>query len=210
MSIKYWYSQTNKRGFSLIELVVSLAIFGVMIVLMSSIVLSMARFSLENEYRSDILAQLDNVANTIKNDFRSAQKVDFCNNKIHRTNVITVEDSLGNKTSSISYEDLKLDTVSLPSGGTSKRLAWFKSDSGCGDTSTVTKPLTSTSAMDISNLAQSVMGDSKTSAKYNLIYIRLTVCDPVNPSRSFKVFDCTGSKNPFKYVFGISTKNANG
>jgi prepilin-type N-terminal cleavage/methylation domain-containing protein len=195
----------NKKGFTLVELVVSIAIFAVILVLMSNIVISMSKFALDNERRNDFISELDNAANIIKNDLRSAQDLDVttCSGGgIFRT---------VNNSGVTEYYKLVLGN---PADSTEKdRLLWLQKDSTCGNlatpnriflTSSVTVKLDSNNA---SALSIKIANDSETSGQItnSLIYIQLTACSPSSLPVGGQLFNCT--LNPYKYTFAISTRN---
>lgn len=189
----YKKKKSAKKGFTLVELLVSIAIFSIMLVLMSNIVISMSRFSLENEWRTDFLTELDNVSNVVKNDLRSATEVVKCPS----SNTIRRRDTNNNY--------FKLEVIN-------SELVWSETDLNCSARATPVRLSTNNSLRfaDIGSeaaieVAQAEDSRAAGSVTNNLFYIRLQACDPVT-GRSKPIFDC--QRNPYRYMFAISSRKA--
>lgn len=187
------------------EMIVSISIFSIITVLMTSIVLSISKFALDNERRNDFIAELDNAANIIKNDLRSAQEVTRCSGRILRK---------------ISAGGLGVEYYQLTTEPGIHRLVWLQKTETCSDIASpaIAKKqyLTSGNTMkiDASNanaILVSQVNDSKTSAQTinSLIYITITACSSDAIPVTSRIFNCEAGENPYKYVFGITSRNAN-
>jgi prepilin-type N-terminal cleavage/methylation domain-containing protein len=190
----------KSAGFSLVETLVSIAIFAVISVLMSNIVIGMSRFSLDNERRSDFLSQLDNAANIIKNDLRGAQSMGICYSStasvLYRNSTVDVNNTI---------KKLGLQVVN-------NTLQWAEmSPSGCTFRTDVTPPLpiktnlSSSDTIKIDSLKLARADDSNATNPNTIVYIRIQACDSDLISTKKKIFDCTN--NPYKYIFSITSRN---
>lgn len=181
------------RGFTIMETLVCIAIFSVISVLMTNILLEVSKFSLENERRNDILTELDNAANVVKNDLRGSSKIGIC--KIGPAAQVY-------RLANGSYYKLGIDSTS----GIGK-LAWFGTDNTCDTTNVDSTAVTSSETIQVRNLRVANSIDTQNnpgSAKNSLVYIVMEVCDLDSVPASRKVFDCTN--NPYSYVYAISTR----
>lgn len=150
----------------------------------------MARFSLQNERRNDLLTEIDNAANVIKNDLRGAKEIGICTSSSVKS--IYKKDDAGNAS--------KLGVLK-------GKLVWLRINlSTCSGTE-VEKELTTTQLVNVKTLQVSYSIDSLNSNDTNLntlLYINAEIYD--NAPRD-KVFD--PEKNPYSYVFAISTRKIN-
>jgi prepilin-type N-terminal cleavage/methylation domain-containing protein len=197
------------KGFTLMELLVSIAIFAIISVLMSNIVLKIAAFSLDTERRTDLLAELDGIANNIKNDLRSSDSIGFCSlpdgssamffqhpndpfpaNSSH-VYILATEPATATKSAQLIWKNVSLV-------GTSCTYA---------SANPVPLPLSSVETINISKVNISRSCDDKLcgpTAKNTILFLQLDSCDPVNPLVKKKIFDC--SNNPYRYEVAISTR----
>lgn len=192
--------QNKTNGFTLIELVVAIGIFGIILVLMSNIVISVSKFALDNERRNDFISELDGAANIIKNDIRSAQELSVCSdNTLFRKSVDyvgTVEYyKLTTESDRLLWLQMNINCTTLPVGQTPKKIFLTSSETMKVDSSDP-NAINITSAYDSLNSAQ---------ATNTLLYVRLTACSSDSIPAGGKIFDCVN--NPYKYVFAISTRN---
>ncbi len=188
-------------GFTLAEMLVSIAIFAIMSVLMSNIVLDIAKFSIDSERRTDLLTELDSTANVVKNDMRGAKAIGICTNmeKVYRTSTEYSPNKsfvLTTSQNALQWEEVVLSattpiTCTLVSGSTP---IVINSPSSGGYSGSFT----------IKNFDISMSTDGNTANLNTLFYFHLQVCDPDDGRKTY-VFDC--NRNLYNYVFGVSTRN---
>jgi type II secretory pathway pseudopilin PulG len=68
-----------KKGFSLVETVVTIMIYAVMLFMITNVVLLNSRLSMQLQMRSRIRAELEQIATQIKRDIRNADLMGECN-----------------------------------------------------------------------------------------------------------------------------------
>jgi prepilin-type N-terminal cleavage/methylation domain-containing protein len=202
----------NKRnsdkpeGFTLMEMLVSMAIFAVISVLMSNIVLSIASFSLDNERRTDFLAELDGIANNIKNDLRGTNEIGFCDiSGVKYLYYLNPNDPNGTNLS----HHYVLTTNAAGTQAIWKNVVYTPATKGCSFSGANSTPI-QISAVDTLNIqkvsiARACEDKTCVSAKNTLLYVMLDTCDPVNSTVKKRIFDC--AKNPYRYEMAISTRN---
>jgi prepilin-type N-terminal cleavage/methylation domain-containing protein len=188
------------KGFSLMEMLVSIAIFGIMSIYMSNIIISMARFSMLNDIRNDLVSELDNAAAKLKNDLRGAEQIDVCKRPGNNKNFIT------RRVNGINFI-LDVDAQN--------RLVWFRMGGACNPA--IGNPeaiLTSNTLLRIDNsmplpggggstngLSVSIAEDGRSSNPNRLISIAIDACD-INQ----RVYSCDGNRN-YRYFIAISSRN---
>ena len=192
------------KGFSLVETLVSIAIFAVISVLMSNIVIGMSRFSLDNERRNDFLSQLDNSANIIKNDLRGAQNMGICNagtlNAIlYRTSTVDVNNNT--KRFGLRVVNNILQWAEMPTTSCT-----FRTDST--PPLPVSTNLSSAQSIKIDSLTITSANDGNATNPNTIVYIKVVACDLDSISQRRRIFDCTN--NPYKYIFSITSRNVQG
>jgi prepilin-type N-terminal cleavage/methylation domain-containing protein len=177
----------SHNGFTLVELLVSIAIFAIISIVMSNIIISISKFSLENERRSDFLSQLDNAANAIQNDLRGAKSAGRCpDGRIFRYD--------GNKYYMLNITDDKVLWTEVFDGILCRIAPSGRSIY-----------LTSNSLKINSVLYDSQdVGDGDPNT---ILYVLVEACDPDIHEGSAAIFDC--SLNPYKYIFAITTRIIN-
>lgn len=203
------------KGFTLMELLVSMAIFSVVAVLMSNIVLTIAAFSLDNERRTDFLFELDGVGNTIKNDLRSSQTVGSC--KLDASDTVFFKDPIPVSGINLFYALEKVSKV--VSGQTVNQLQWTNiqtpagTPSVCSRTTAIPVPspklVSSPTVMNISDFKISISYDNALSPTNSLLFVMIDSCDPTNPSVKKAIFACPVSGiagNPYRYEIAINTR----
>ena len=197
--------RTKYKGYTLMELLVSIAIFTIISVLMSNIVLNIAKFSLENERREDFLNEIDTVSNSIKNDLRGAAEVGMC------SDVPSIYFKSNNSVYTLKPYFV-LEKVSFTLNGVARtKLQWTNMNvdsiaKTCASLSNpITIPITSGTVIQISDVTVVRMQDNITasSANNNLLFVRINACDAEN-SDSTVIFDC--HENPYSYQVAISTR----
>lgn len=194
----------TKKGFTLIEMLVSIAVFGIVSVVMTGIVLNMASVSYTVDRRTDFLNDLEAAVNSIKNDMRNAQSLGLCNGAVGQPKSIYVTRKPITRDPAVGpvQESLQLSIDS-------NRLAWKRLTSApvAGNCITTGSPeYLSNANMLIQNL--SVVTSTDTSAQNTLLFTSFEACDANSVKR--KVFNCDTSKpnvNPYRYMFAITTRN---
>jgi prepilin-type N-terminal cleavage/methylation domain-containing protein len=69
----------SKKGYTLLEMIISMAIFGVLLVVFTQIIFSALRISNEISVRSQFRETITEVIDLIKRDIRNADAVGECN-----------------------------------------------------------------------------------------------------------------------------------
>lgn len=179
-------------GFTIVEMLVCITIFSIISVLMTNILLETSRFSLDSERRNDILTELDNAANVIKNGLRGSSRIGICQSRGTPAYVYRLTNG--------TYYKLAIDGAS----GVNK-LVWFSTDSTCTATGSDPTGVTSGEIMQVKNLRVANSIDIPNNPKNSLIYIAMEVCDLNNVPANRRIFDCTS--NPYSYFFAISTRS---
>ncbi|MFW5720236.1 MAG: PulJ/GspJ family protein [Candidatus Dojkabacteria bacterium] len=191
-------ARDHEKGFTIMETLVSIAIFSIVSVFMSSIIINLATFALDTERTNDFIFELDNAASVIKNQVRAADTVKRC------PNGLLIERTYGS--SDPVYMLLRADTVSDDEG----RLIMATLDGSDCSSSEKANPtiLTSDTVVQVQNLRVTIDddGNKDAEAKNTLLYIVVQACDP-HEIEERKVFSCDDDKNPYKYIFGVSTRN---
>lgn len=214
MKAKKTKSNNLKKGFTLMETLISIAIFGIILVSMTGIVLNLIKVSILTDRRNDFLNELNNAVGNIKNEMRNAETIGIC--KAGATPGPNGDLYIAKKSNATVDPYLQLSVEINPSSKLG-RLVWYTlttnpaTDSNPNkctvDTTKPAKYLTS-ETLDISNLTFNSVNDSADIPNF-LIYASFWACDV--PSVVNKVFDCTApnpsDKSPYKYMFAISTRN---
>lgn len=196
------------KGFTLMELIVTMAIFAIVSVLMSNIVLSIAAFSIQNEKKTDFLSELDGVANTIKNDLRGASEVGFCN-------LPDTSKAIYYKTTTNTQEPTPrayILTKDTPSNGKSTRVIWKNVvvSSGNCTYNGATAPMIQISTPEIMHITNVSIARScddnvcASTSKNTLLFVLIEACDPLPQNKKKSIFDCT--ENPYRYEMAITTR----
>lgn len=197
-----------KKGFTLLETLVAIVIFGIISVVMSSIVLNLVSFSVFTDRRIDFLNELSTAVGNIKNELRNAEFIDSCsvgpNPGINRS--LFISKKVGTYEAGKQFMQLSVDSDS-------NRLVWntlatnpASQGNLCTLSSTPSTEFLVSNSIDIDTLTinRTSDGDNKNS----LIYVSFNACD--DPAVINKVFDCTESvkpRDPYRYMFAISTRN---
>src|SRR5690349_16995617 len=68
----------NTKAYTLVEVLISIAVFGIISVVMTGIIINMGSLSLTVDRRTDFLAELEGTSTILKNEMRTAAKLGFC------------------------------------------------------------------------------------------------------------------------------------
>jgi prepilin-type N-terminal cleavage/methylation domain-containing protein len=204
--------QNKSKGFTLVELLVSIAIFGIISVVMTGIVLNMASVSYTVDRRTDFLNNLEAAVTSIKNEMRNAQSMGSCKSSVpnqppsfYIIRKPVTRSAGGNPVSE--GEQLKIE---------SDRLVWrtldplnlpTTSNNLCNLDTTIPIPdYLTNSNMLIQNL--NFVTSTDTAGKNTTLYTSFEACDAASVKR--KIFSCDTTKDnlkPYRYMFAITTRN---
>jgi prepilin-type N-terminal cleavage/methylation domain-containing protein len=196
----------NKKGFTLVEAVISIAIFGMITIFMTNFIMSVVKFSVDNEKRADIMIDLDKVATTIKNELRTAEGIQIVNDG----GIKCINYNKGTETYNVVRED--------DGSNNSHRDRIFISNIGNGNTGchkgSNSRYLNDRSIVSISNFELDFDGSNISPNSWsnnNILYVIITACDSddygIPEESGNKIFACNADLNPYLYIFGITTKN---
>jgi type II secretory pathway pseudopilin PulG len=76
--MKLKFTKSKMRAFSLVELIVSISIVGLIIIMLNNIILTTALVSQKSLARSFVREELSNIADLVASDIRSADRVGNC------------------------------------------------------------------------------------------------------------------------------------
>lgn len=211
MSIDNQSKSNRKRAFTLIEMLISITIFGIISVMMTGIVLNMANVSMLLDRRNDFLNELDIGVSALKNEMRNAQKLGICktiiNTNTPKSMYIVKKPVLKSVGASpvteyykVSIEEGQLYMILLSADPSQNDI--------CSVSESAKKVFLTSNNIKLQNLAIVVTSDNS-SPKNSLIYVSFEACDPESIAR--KNFNCEDvdapNYSPYKYLFGISTRN---
>lgn len=205
-------SKKSERGFTLVELVISLGIFGIVTVIMSGTVINLASIAYFLDRRNDFLAEIESAVSVIRNEMRNAQKIGLCpsnsssfGSNILRQGVYLVKRTVANNSTPLAYA-IYLDNQS------SLVLSLLQGDpeqtqQQCIlNTASTPQKLTSQN-MKVQNFQVRFSQDQK--QENTVLYMLFEACDA--DSIPNQIFYCSGSNSndvkPYRYVFSISTRN---
>lgn len=198
----------SKKAFTLMEVLVSITIFGIVSISMSSIVLNMVAVSTTTERKNDFLNEINNLTATIKNEMRNAQTFGICKKSnasdptkfyIKRLDDI---DSGGNSVE-YSIRENRLVRIELKSS------SGLNTGTGCEPVSTnfpsASSRFMTSETIKIQNLKIWDIEDS--SLKNKITYISFEACDRDDIKK--KIYDCSNqsSKPPYIHTFAMTTRN---
>jgi prepilin-type N-terminal cleavage/methylation domain-containing protein len=201
----------KQKGFTLIEVLISLLIFGIIAVVVSSIVINMISVAIYTDRRNDILTEINNSVANIRNEMRNASIINTCPSGNNPTNpnqslFIVKKDGVPGEGS-----------VRRLHVNTNGRLAWIElsqypggapGQTNCVDASGAQPQFLSSQSVRVQNLQTRVVLQPIGGQSAYLIYITFLICDlNENP-----VFDCRTPNNansftPYRYLFAVSTRN---
>lgn len=194
----------NTAGYTLIEVLVSIAVFGIISVVMTGIVISMGSLSLTVDRRTDFLSELEGTATILKNEMRTAAKLGFCDAPTGVPASLYIV-AKPNVSGSVKY--FKVGTVQ--ENRTTKLVLTQLRDvvgNTCNENSAPQIQKLTSDRIQIQNL--SFIKSVKTSTLQNpdtIIYVSFEACDSDNIPR--KTFSCESTQNPYRYAFAVSTRN---
>jgi len=194
-------TKKQNMGFTLIEMLVSIAVFGIVAVIMTGIILNMASVSYTVDRRTDFLNIIETSANNIKNEMRNAANMGLCSGT-EKSIFVTkkpITRIIGQPPVQESYQ-LIVDQNQL----VWKQLTAAPISGNCVVTSN--KETITPKSMFIQNLTITISTDS--SGKNTLVFISFEACDSQSTRR--KIFNCdttANNVNPYRYMFAISTRN---
>lgn len=196
----------NREGFTLVEAVVSIAIFGLITIFMTNFIMSVVKFSVDNEKRADMMIDLDRAATTIKNELRTASEINIYEVGAGTNRCINFKK--GDETYNIVRENIggndnrdRLVLSNLGNGG-----------SGCGISSTNRRNLNDNSIVSILDFdidSEATTFSDGSISNNHIVYVRIMACDSDDYQTEDKIFSCDDTQNPYVYIFGITTKNLN-
>lgn len=194
----------SKKGFTLLEMLVSIAIFGIVSVIMTGIVLNMASVSYTVDRRTDFLNELEATVNNVKNEMRNAQSMGLCNGAANQPKSLYVVRKPITRDPAVGpvIESIQLVV-------TNNRLSWMTltGTPTAGNCQTTGAPeFLSNTTMMIQNL--SVVTSTDSGGQNVLLFTSFEACDA--PSVKRKVFSCDTNQanlNPYRYMFAITTRN---
>jgi prepilin-type N-terminal cleavage/methylation domain-containing protein len=201
MFINKFKKSNKKKGFTLIELIISITIFSLMTVVMTAVVLNMAKVSYTVDRRTDFLNQLDAGTNIIINEMRNAQDMGLCNTVAGQSKSLFIIRKLNpDSPTAPRFFQLIVSTNRLVLQG----LSVDPSTNGTCTATGIPEVLTPT-IMFIRNLSFSISSD--TAGENTTIFTSFEACD--NPSVKNQVFSCDVNlgNNPYRYMFAITTRN---
>jgi prepilin-type N-terminal cleavage/methylation domain-containing protein len=202
----------SKKGLSLIELVISLGVFGIVTVVMSGTVVNLASLAHFLDRRNDFLVEVESAVGVIRNDIRNARKVGVCNannNPYVGPNILTqgiyiVRRDGGNNptpiTSAIHIDNQSRLVLARLQGNPEQ------TQNQCVlNTSSNPQYLVSQN-IKVQNLDARISQDQK--GENSVIYILFEACDADDVVN--KIFTCRSPNGspakPFRYIFAISTR----
>lgn len=195
-----------KTGFTLIETVVSIAIFGIVMVAMTGIVLNLMKISVATDRRNDFLSELNIAVTNIKNELRNSETVNVCRKTVtpgsNRLLYYVKKDSAGQE-------------YARQLGIEGERLSWRLLEGVPGSTNVcdvneaIAPQFLTTDTIKIDQLTFNTVNDSADVANY-LIYTSFRACDSERIRN--KIFNCSTSAtaselNPYYYMFAITSRN---
>lgn len=184
-------TKKEKKGFTLLELLVAMAIFVMVSVVMSNIIITNVRFALDVQRRTKFVSELDRLANNIKNSMRVSGAL--CTN-LGIPKYIYARDPNG---------DIKRLVVNAD-----HRIAWqYVDKNNC--TTVLNRdlvPLTSSfiRVHDMKVSSVSTIVNPGLLPSNTMVFVSVEACDENNI-----VFDCTNNPDlyrPYRFKFGVSTK----
>jgi prepilin-type N-terminal cleavage/methylation domain-containing protein len=198
--------RVKRKGFSLFELLISLVIFGIITVVMSNLVASVANLSYVNDKRLDMIKQVDYLTNFVKNILRDSIRVETCKNYTN-TPVLYIETKLEQQSGApvtmkyiLRMED---NAIKLQDASASVN------ENNCQIGSSGTTVLTSNKYTVINFNFRFSIENGNTIRPSKLVYIILELCD----SGTRAIYECPDASknivgNPYKHAFGITIRNS--
>lgn len=179
------------KGFTILEALVSIAIFGIISVVLGNILLSVMAVSLSIDRRNEVLYEIMSITSNIQNEIRSADKVNICNN----LNVLGLLIVKGSSLRFIFSHSNALWQLSSNSNNnvSCQDLARVNRDNG-----------TRLHSSDIVVLDFAIKASSD-GGKNALVYISFSVCDAESVKPAHRAFDC--DRNPYKHLFAVATRS---
>ncbi len=202
----------SKQGFTLVELVLSLGIFGIVTVIMSGIVINLAGIAYFLDRRNDFLVELESAVSVIRNEMRNAQKIGLCpsSNYSVGSNILTqgvylVKNVVGTNSTPLAYaiyvDDQSSLVLALLQGNPEQ------TQQQCVLNAVVTPQKLTSQNIKVQNFQVRFSQDQK--SENTVLYMLFEACD--DDSIPNKIFTCRSSNDnnakPYRYVFSMSTRN---
>lgn len=178
------------KGFTLLEVILSISVFGIISVTLTNIVLSITYISSNLDRRNDVLHVINTIDAILGNEIRAADKVVFCNQS--NQNGFYLVRNLQN---TVIYKLIKSQNDSL-----------VLQELNNEPTNCIFVPQLPTLTLnpnDIKIINFSIKYSSDSSNNL-LIYVSFQVCDGDDIPKQKIVFNC--NNNPYKHVFAVSNK----
>lgn len=199
------------KGFTLVEAVISIALFGIITIFMSNFIITIGKFTFDNDRRSDISADVDAISTFIKNELRNATELSIGRNG----ECIMYEKNEKNYAISLTRErtnDRKYIILSSVIPGSNEALV-------CPDESTSTlsviRQINNPDTSKILNLNFELF--AKSVGNTNLLRGTIVACDAdatVNGGGATneqalmnerRIFSCDLNENPYILSFAVAT-----
>lgn len=181
------------KGFTLLEILISVALFGAISVVFSNILLSVLSFSYKSDMKSDILYEINGFTSFIRNKVRVADRVEVCSQLYNNADSKFLLFNRGAVTGIFFNAEGKLKFYSQ------------NTMLQCNGVNLLNLSPTldlNSSNLTVSNLRISRYTDGGSNS---IVFISIEVCDPnVGGNARNIVFDC--DRNPYKSLFAISTR----
>lgn len=179
-------------GFTLIEAVISIALFGIITVFMSNFVLSVGKFTLDNDKRNDILNDIEATSTILRNEIRNAREV-------------TVDDE-NSDCIELSGGYNRIIRLAEVSNGT-ELIIEEGSTCGSGTAGTVLKKTNNARISKVQNLEfsfNSLVGVNDNSFYYLVVRVQFCDSDAYGiTDDAEKIFGCSSNSNPYYSVFSV-------
>lgn len=203
---------SKKKGFSLFELIISILIFGIVLVVMSNMVMGIANLSYVNDKRLDMINQVNYMTTYIKNTVRDVKSIGTCSTLggiATNSPVLLIEtnteSTTGNPTTT--KYTLRLNSQSLV---LVKATSASTQSDGCTDQSGPNNITTlSSSKLNVPSFSfRESVNNGNGVRPTKVIYIMIELCDTGNRP----IYACQDDvskniyKNTYKHAFGITVR----
>lgn len=188
-------------GFTLVEMLISIAVFGIVAITMTGIILSIASISYTVDRRNDFLNAIELATNNIKNEMRNAASMGKCSNN---SLFVIKKPKIVNEGQPV-QESYQL-TLNQQNQLVWQKLNSINSNGDCTVSNDDSIEIITSESLRIQNLNINLVKDS--SNKNTLVFVSFEACDSASVPR--KIFICdrdADNYSPYRHMFAISTRN---
>lgn len=185
-----FYRKFVAKGYTLLEVIVSIGIFGIVSITLSNVLLNISYLSNSMDRRNEILHLINSITTIISNEIMASDKITFCPS--NNNTAFYLERSFGNN---VVYKLIRFSNNNL----------LLQESSSVPNNCQIQNPsqtlVLNTNDTKITNFATRYSTDGNDNL---LIYILFNLCDNDNVPASRVVFKC--NQNPYKHVFAVNYK----